>query len=211
MSRFYSKITGCTYIEGMHVIPAEAVPISDKRYLEVIANPAPGKVRSHDAEGLPILVDPVPVVLTADELCNQIDAAARSVDALDTLRALEYSLAAPEAQAFKVAGYPSGEVPRAVLAYAINGRTPQEAADSILQASADTAELVYRMRETRLSAKEIVRALVEAGEHDQALAVAAGAVKLIRTLFSTDPAQVVTTGPAAEAVPAETPAETPDV
>lgn len=201
MSRFYSKTTGCTYIEGMHVIPAEAVPISEKRYLEVIANPAPGKVRSHDAEGLPILVDPVPVVLTAGDLCDRIDAAARSVDALDTLRALEYSLAAPEAQAFKAAGYPAGEVPRAVLAYVINGRTPQEAADSILQASADTAELVYRMRETRLAAKESVRALVEAGEYGQALAVATGAAELIRTLFATDPTPVVAVEPVAGAEP----------
>lgn len=57
--RLYSPSTKTTYIEGYHTdIPADAIPISDARYLEVIANPSPGKVRGHDAEGLPILVDP---------------------------------------------------------------------------------------------------------------------------------------------------------
>lgn len=57
----YSKTTGCIYIEGLHTsIPTDAVPISEQRFSEVIANPAPGKVRSHDADGLPILIDPPP-------------------------------------------------------------------------------------------------------------------------------------------------------
>ncbi len=188
MSRYYSQSTGTTYIKGLHLnMPPDAVPITEERYRSVIANPPAGKQRVHDADGLPYLVDQVQAVPTAAELCEQIDAAARSVDALDTLRALEYSLAAPEAQAFKAAGYPADEVPRAVMAYAINGRTPQEAADSILQAAADTAELVYQVRETRLAAKESVRALVQAGEHEQAQQVAAGAVELIRELFAPAP------------------------
>lgn len=59
MKRFYSESTGCTYLEGIHQdIPADAVEISEARYLETIANPEPGKVRSHDSAGLPVLIDP---------------------------------------------------------------------------------------------------------------------------------------------------------
>lgn len=56
--RHYSKETGNTYLPGIHQIPDGAKAITEARYLEVIANPAPGRIRSHDAEGLPILVDP---------------------------------------------------------------------------------------------------------------------------------------------------------
>lgn len=186
MQRYYSPSTGCTYLPGVHgaQMPPDAVKISEEVYLSVIANPPAGKVRVHSAEGVPMLVDPAPVLATAEELCEAIDAAARSVDTLDTLRALEYSLAAPEAQAFKAAGYPADAVPRSVAAYAINGRSPQEAADAILQAAAATADLVYQIREARLAAKDSVRALVAAGEHDQASAVTAGAVELIRGLLA---------------------------
>lgn len=57
---FYSKTTGCCYLQGMHdgQIPEDAVPISKERYQAVIAEPVPGMVRGHDAEGLPILVVP---------------------------------------------------------------------------------------------------------------------------------------------------------
>lgn len=61
-NRFYSQETGTTYIQGIHEIPADAVLISKERYLSVIANPAPGKIRSHDADGLPILIDPPPAL-----------------------------------------------------------------------------------------------------------------------------------------------------
>ncbi|SIS15097.1 phage tail assembly chaperone [Pseudomonas sp. A214] len=60
--RKYSRTTGTCYIVGLHsVIPADAVDIPDDRYNQVIANPAPGKVRSHDVDGLPTLIDPLPV------------------------------------------------------------------------------------------------------------------------------------------------------
>ena len=56
--RFYSKGTDCTYLAGFHaVMPDDVVPISEARYQEVIGSPAPGKVRSIDADGLPILID----------------------------------------------------------------------------------------------------------------------------------------------------------
>ncbi|MCP1489322.1 hypothetical protein J3D48_005635 [Pseudomonas fluorescens] len=59
MQRFYSASTGTTYLSSIHTtMPADAKPISDERYLQVIANPAPQKVRGHDLDGLPILIDP---------------------------------------------------------------------------------------------------------------------------------------------------------
>jgi len=58
--RFYSQATGSTFLTDIHgdTMPADAVPITDALYLAVIADPAPGKIRSHDAAGLPILIDP---------------------------------------------------------------------------------------------------------------------------------------------------------
>lgn len=68
MQRFYSQSTQVTYLEGFHkVMPADAKAIDEDRYLAVLANPEPGKVRSHDADGLPILIDPPPADLAADE------------------------------------------------------------------------------------------------------------------------------------------------
>jgi hypothetical protein len=62
MARFYSVSTGCTYLTALHGkdMPADVVEIAEAIYLEVIASPAPGKVRSHDADGQPILIDPPP-------------------------------------------------------------------------------------------------------------------------------------------------------
>lgn len=62
--RKYSKSTETSYIIGFHPdIPSDAVDISDECYERVIGNPTPGKVRSHDAMGLPILIDPTPLTL----------------------------------------------------------------------------------------------------------------------------------------------------
>ena len=59
MQRFYSQTTGSTYLSTIHTdMPADAKSISEERYLQVIANPAPHKVRGHDQDGLPILIDP---------------------------------------------------------------------------------------------------------------------------------------------------------
>lgn len=67
LDRYYSKTTGSTYLSGVHTeIPADAVPISEDLFQEVILNPAPGKVRAHDESGLPILIDPPPP--TTDQL-----------------------------------------------------------------------------------------------------------------------------------------------
>lgn len=64
MKRYYSQQTGCTYLPSVHgsQMPADVVEIPEALYLSVIGNPEPGKVRAHDEQGLPFLVDvPKPV------------------------------------------------------------------------------------------------------------------------------------------------------
>ncbi|PNA66102.1 phage tail protein, partial [Pseudomonas sp. FW305-76] len=83
---------------------------------------------------------------TAEEMCFRIDAYAdemRRLVAVDPLRAVEYERTAAEAQAFKDAGYPEDAVPRTVAAWAIMGRTAEEAADGILTEAAKYAEVLY--------------------------------------------------------------------
>lgn len=114
---------------------------------------------------------PAPLRPSADELCIRIDTAAdtaRARVAGDPLRAVEYDRARIEAQAFADAGYPADAVPRTVAAWAINGRTAQQAADSILAEAAAYTEALYVIRETRLAAKEQIRTLMDAGEVEQA-------------------------------------------
>lgn len=106
-----------------------------------------------------------------ENLCSKIDSAAdgaRRAVAGDPLRAVEYDRARIEAQAFADAGYPAETVPRTVAAWAINGRTAREAADSILAEAAAYTEALYVIRETRLAAKEQIRTLMAAGEVEQA-------------------------------------------
>jgi hypothetical protein len=58
MQRYYSASTGTTYLSSIHTdMPTDAKPISEDRYLQVIANPDRLKVRGHDEDGLPILID----------------------------------------------------------------------------------------------------------------------------------------------------------
>ncbi len=172
MQRYYSQTTQTTYLDGVHAtMPDDAVKISEALFREVIVSPAAGKVRAHHEEGLPYLVDPPAHIPTADELCLSIDIAAdsaRRAVAGDPLRAVEYERAAAEAQAFKAAGYPAGEVPRTVSAWAIKGRTPRQAADSILAEAAAYTEALYCIRETRLQAKELIRAALAGGNIEHA-------------------------------------------
>lgn len=181
MQRYYSPQTGCTYLKGIHTLPLDAVPISEEHYLAVIGNPPPGMVRSHNADGLPILVDATEAFPSAQQLCLRIDTAAdaaRRTVAGDPLRAVEYERAAAEAQAFAAADY-QGEVPRTVAAWAINGRTPRQAADSILAEAAAYTEALYQIRETRLQAKELIRQAMAAGDSARAEDIAAETVAAI--------------------------------
>ncbi|MBD9483901.1 phage tail protein [Pseudomonas sp. PDM14] len=132
---------------------------------------------------MPVLVDPV---TSAATLCAAIDAAAdaaRSLVAGDPLRAVEYDRARIEAEGFAAAGY-QGEVPRTVAAWAINGRTPQQAAASILAEAAAYTEALYLLRETRLQAKELVRTQMALGNAEAARDIAAEAIASIEAAVS---------------------------
>lgn len=97
--RYYSQSTGCTYLPAIHGdnMPADAVLIPEARFVDVIANPAPGKIRSHDADGLPILIDPPPP--SAEQIAKQyeqeaqahMDAAARAAGYDDIKTAVTYA------------------------------------------------------------------------------------------------------------------------
>lgn len=183
MIRMYSATTGTTYFPGDPNTPSDAVEISEERFVSVIANPAPGKVRGHDANGLPILIDPPLYVPTIDDLCHRIDTAAdnaRSAVAGDPLRAVEYDRARIEAEQFAAANY-QGDVPSMVAAWAINGRTAQEAADDILREAAQYTAALVQLREVRLAAKEQVRALMAEDKAEEAQQVADDAVAEIQS------------------------------
>lgn len=84
--RVISPSTGGVYILGVSSsIPSDAVPITEARYLEVVANPAPGKIRSRDGAGLPILIDPP--AATAEQIWPQIKAERDRRKALGVLAA----------------------------------------------------------------------------------------------------------------------------
>lgn len=181
--RLYSQTTGCTYLREIHAgkIPTDAVEIPEEIYKSVIANPAPGKIRSHDAAGLPILIDPPAYVPTINDLCKRIDTAAdaaRRAVAGDPLRAVEYDRSRLEAEAFKAAGY-QGEVPPMVSAWAISGRTPQQAADGILAEAAQYNGALVHLRTVRLQAKELIRAAMADGNVELAQDIAAETIASI--------------------------------
>ncbi|MDU9408231.1 phage tail protein [Pseudomonas sp. zfem001] len=132
------------------------------------ANLQPGTAEEWLDEGSPDLI-PSSSAKTA-ELCARIDTAAdaaRRAVAGDPLRAVEYDRARLAAEQFAAAGY-EGEVPAMVAAWAINGRTPQQAADSILAEAAAYTHALELLRTTRLAAKEQIRALMAANQVEQA-------------------------------------------
>jgi hypothetical protein len=91
---------------------------------------------------------------------------------------VEYATAATEAQAFAAAGY-QGTVPPMVAAWAINGRTPQQAVDSILAEAAQYNAALVQLRTVRLNAKELIRSAMGAGNVEQAQGVAAETIASI--------------------------------
>ncbi|MNJ50608.1 hypothetical protein D3C77_458860 [compost metagenome] len=97
---------------------------------------------------------------------------------------MEYQWAADEAQVFKDADYPTDAVPPMVAAWAIGGRTAQQAADNILaEAAAYNGALVW-LRTTRLAAKEQIRALMDGEQYEAAEALTAQTVAAIRGAVS---------------------------
>lgn len=142
------------------------VQITEERYRSLA-----GHALVADENGFPQLASTLLRTPTVEELCAQIDHAAdnaRRAVAGDPLRAVEYEQAAAEAKEFAEAGYPAEAIPRSVAAWAINGRTAQQAADSILAEAAAYTEALYLIRETRLQAKELIRTLMTNGEAEQA-------------------------------------------
>lgn len=117
-----------------------------------------------------------------DSLCRAIDAAAdaaRRAVAGDPLRAVEYANAGTEAQAFAAAGY-QGTVPPMVAAWAINGRTAQQAADNILAEAAQYNAALVQLRTVRLNAKELIRTAMTAGNIEHAQDIAAETIASIQ-------------------------------
>lgn len=107
-------------------------------------------------------------------LCQSVDTAADAARAAvvgDPLRAEEYKAAAAEAKTFADANY-QGNVPPMVAAWAINGRSPQQAADNILTEAAQYNTALVQLRTVRLNAKELIRTAMAAGnvEHAQDIA-----------------------------------------
>lgn len=107
-----------------------------------------------------------PLTALLNDIDTAADAARRAV-AGDPLRAVEYDRARLAAEAFAAADY-QGAVPAMVAAWAINGRTPQQAADSILAEAAAYTAALELLRTTRLAAKEQIRALMAANQVEQA-------------------------------------------
>ena len=114
-------------------------------------------------------------------LFQQVDTAAdtaRRAVAGDPLRAVEYDRARIEAEQFTAAGY-LGDVPPMVAAWAISGRTPQQAAESILAEAAQYTAALVQLRTVRLQAKELIRAAINAGNIEHAQDIAAETIAAI--------------------------------
>ncbi|WP_286976831.1 hypothetical protein [Pseudomonas sp.] len=182
---FYSFDTRGFYSKKINpIIPLDAVELSAEQYSDLLDGMAAGQIITKGSDGLPLLKPAPPPLITVDTLTSAIDAAAdaaRLAVAGDPLRATEYERAAAEAQAFKDAGYPAESVPRTVAAWAINGRTAEQAADSILAESAAYTEVLYCLREVRLNGKEQVRAAMDAGNVELAQQITEQTIATINT------------------------------
>lgn len=163
------------------VAPEGAVEISKERKQELHDGELRGLQIVGDDNGHPILISPPYEAPTVHRLCAVVDAAAdtaRRAVAGDPLRAVEYDRAAAEAQAFKDADY-QGTVPPMVAAWAINGRTAQQAADDILHEAAQYTGALVQLRTTRLQAKELIRTAMQAGDIEHAQDIAAETIAAI--------------------------------
>lgn len=179
---FYSAKNGGFYPSADYPnCPQDLVKITAAEHLALLAGQSAGKIIAPDASGRPVLRDRAVPQPSSNDLCATIDAAAdrarRSV-AGDPLRAVEYDRAAAEAQAFKDADY-QGTVPPMVAAWAINGRTAQQAADDILREAAEYSGALVQLRTTRLQAKELIRTAMQAGDIEHAQDIAAETIAAI--------------------------------
>lgn len=122
----------------------------------------------------------LPLAAALQVACQQIDQSAddarRSVLG-EPLRALEYQVAAQEAQAFAQAGY-AGEAPPTVQAWMdAAGLEAQPAADHILGEAVAWKGALYAIRAVRLKAKQDV---LKAINHDEAEHLADAAIAQIQ-------------------------------
>lgn len=174
----YSPTTGCTYVPGFHAdLPDDVVLISEECYQSVIANPAPGRQRGHLPDGTPYLMEPERA--SEEALCKQVDDAAAECGRTvigDPLKVLEYDRAAIAARQFREAGFPALSVPPAVAAWAINGRSPEQAALDIIDRAEQLEEKLQFIRAARLAAKERIREFLASGDQAQAEGEALAAV-----------------------------------
>lgn len=179
----YSASAGGFYSRDIHGenIPDDAVHITAEEHAELLAGQAIGQIIAPAADGRPSLQVPPLAAPTTESLCEKVDTAAdaaRRAVAGDPLRAVEYDRAASEAQAFAAAGY-QGAVPPMVEAWAINGRTAQQAADDILREAAQYNGALVQLRATRLQAKELIRAAMAEGNVELAQDITAETIASI--------------------------------
>lgn len=106
---------------------------------------------------------------------------ARSAVVGDPLLAVEYSRTAVQARAYADAGY-KGEVPAMVAAWAIGGRTAQQAADDIITQANQFESALTQLRTIRLAAKEQIRVLFLSGASKDIAAAQAIAENTVATI-----------------------------
>ncbi|WP_337056154.1 phage tail protein [Pseudomonas sp. USHLN015] len=148
-------------IEGLHV------------YGDELRIPSPSECHSWQ-DGEWVLDDALVVAAKErrlSKLCEAIDRAGNSVlESLvgSPLRLVEYEVAATEARAFKLAGYPIDAVPRSVSAWSIGGRHPEQAANEIIAKAQRSEVAIHALREIRLVCKSKVRQAMADGREDEA-------------------------------------------
>ena len=178
---YASKTTCGFYDVAIHgdSMPVDVVEITSEDHAALLEGQSQGKRIDWDDAGYPFLADQPAPSLT--ELCSRIDAtadAARRAVAGDPLRAVEYDRARLAAEQFAAADY-QGDVPPMVAAWAINGRTAQQAADDILREAAQYNGALVQLRTVRLQAKELIRAAMAEGNVELAEDIAAETIASI--------------------------------
>lgn len=145
---------------------------------------------AHDWNGEKWLLDAAKVApleqQEVERLCAKVDAAAdsaRTTLAGDPLKVMEYAQAA-DAQAFQDAGYPKKDVPLAVSAWVVKGRTAKQAAEQILSKAAELSDKLLTLRTLRLKAKTQIRGHAAKGKMDLACSVGDEALVAIREFVS---------------------------
>lgn len=163
-------------------IPEGAIEITEEKRQELLSSKQEtgGTIEYDSVSNLPVVVPDA--IATLSELQLRVDKAAdaaRQAIVVDPVRALEYEKAAADAQMFVDLEYPNDNIPRSVSAWAIDGRSPRDAADSILAEAANYNNALYTLRETRLAIKSQLASLYNSGNVSSALLLADATVNMI--------------------------------